>query len=124
TPFSDATQTAAAVARPAASSSGTNWTETTPNTKPLSDMTRAKSTMATERARPCRGGSSLGNTEGRASRGRVFLGHRRGARRRGRVVERFAAREANPVQRQTHRQVDTREEPVRSAASDAITQSV
>jgi len=32
TPLSDATQTAAAVTRPAASSKGTSWTETTPNT--------------------------------------------------------------------------------------------
>src|SRR5688572_1872218 len=55
TPFIEATQTAAAVASPAASSRGTNCTEMTPKTNPLSDMMRAKSAMATERARPSRG---------------------------------------------------------------------
>ena len=51
TPFIEATQTAAAVARPAASIIGTSCTEMTPNTNPLSDMMRAKSPMATERGR-------------------------------------------------------------------------
>ena len=58
TPFSDATHTAAAVARPAASSNGTSWTEMTPNTNPFSDMISAKSTMAIRRTRPSSGGPS------------------------------------------------------------------
>src|SRR5262249_18523835 len=37
TPFSDATQTAAAVARPAASSKGTSCTQITPNTNPVNE---------------------------------------------------------------------------------------
>src|SRR5204862_443821 len=54
-PFIDATQTAAAVARPAASSSGTSCTVTTAKTKPFSDMTSAKSAIATIRMPPSRG---------------------------------------------------------------------
>ena len=52
TPFIEATHTAAAVARPAASSRGTSCTEITPNTNPFSDMMRAKSTMAIDRVAP------------------------------------------------------------------------
>ena len=58
TPFKDATQTAAAVARPAASSKGTSCTEITPNTNPFSDMISAKSAMAIDRVVPCSGGPS------------------------------------------------------------------
>ena len=48
-PFIEATHTAAAAASPAACSSGTSCTVTTAKTKPLSDITSAKSAIATTR---------------------------------------------------------------------------
>src|SRR5262249_10412106 len=58
TPFSEAIQTATAVASPAASSNATSWTDTTPNTYALSDMISVKSAMAIDRTRPSSGGPS------------------------------------------------------------------
>ena len=110
TPFIEATHTAAAVARPAASSSGTSCTEMTPNTNPLSDMIRAKSAMATERARPSSGGPS-GDAGGAARRGGGVLGG-------------LAPGEAEPVQRQAHRQVDEGEQDEGLPPADLLVQGV
>ena len=91
TPFREATQTAAAVANPAASSTGTSWTEITPNTNAFSDMMRANSAMAIDRVVPSSGGPS---------------GVATGAPVGPPLSVRLTSRETEPVQRQADSQID------------------
>ena len=66
-PFSEATHTATAPTRPAASSRGTSCSEITPNTKPFSDMMRANRIMPTTRCRPWSTGPSDDDAVGLAA---------------------------------------------------------
>ena len=108
TPFSEATHTAAAVARPAASSNGTSCTEMTPNTNPFSDMMRAKSAMAIERARPSSGGPPV--TRARPCGPRALGGLTPG--------------ETEPVQRQAHHQIDEGEHDEGLPPADLLVQGM
>ena len=100
-PFSEATHTATAPTRPAASSKGTSCREITPNTKPFSDMMRANRAMPTTRCRPWSTGPS-GDVAGLAAAATVVpvSRHDRPNQFSGRQITRLIAANSISVPRQ------------------------